>query len=120
MSKNSTPTQKPIRAGRKDSLPIPSDCSIAGISRLQIDAATITPAAKPASERCTKSPSDFFIKNTHAAPSIVPRNGISIPRKVSICLTAFALQYYLFLLNPASSLYSGCSFKYGSLSPQMV
>ena len=83
MSKNSTPTQKPIRAGRKDSLPIPSDCSIAGISKLQIDAATITPAAKPASERCTKSPSDFFIKNTHAAPSVVPRNGISIPRKVS-------------------------------------
>ena len=46
--------------------------------------------------------------------------GIMIPRKVSFCLTAFALQYYLFLLNPASSRYSGCSFKYGSLSPQMV
>ncbi len=45
---------------------MPSDCSMAGISRLQIDAATITPAAKPASARCTKSPSDLFIKNTHA------------------------------------------------------
>ena len=43
-----------IKAGRKDSLPIFSDCSIAGISRLQMDAATITsPAAKPARERCT-------------------------------------------------------------------
>ena len=30
------------------------------------------------------------------------------------------LKNYLFLLNPASSRYSGCSFKYGSLSPQMV
>ena len=40
--------------------------------------------------------------------------------KVSIYLTAFALQYYLFLLNPASSRYSGCAFRYGSLSPQMV
>ena len=27
---------------------MPSDCSIAGINRLHIDAATITPAAKPA------------------------------------------------------------------------
>ena len=43
-----------------------SDCSIAGISRLQTDAATITPAANPASARCTKTPSDFFIKKTHA------------------------------------------------------
>ena len=54
-----------------------------GNQQTQIDAATITPAAKPASERRTKSPSDFFIKNTHAAPSVVPRNGIRIPRKVS-------------------------------------
>ena len=68
-----------------------SDCSMAGISRLQIDAATITPAAKPARERCTRSPSDFFIKNTQAAPSVVPRKGISIPIKDSIRLTAFAL-----------------------------
>ena len=72
-------------------------CSMAGISRLQMDAATITPAAKPASERCTKSPKDFFIKNTQAAPSVVPKKGIMIPMKVSIRLTAFILQYYLFL-----------------------
>lgn len=84
MSKNNIPIQKPINAGRKDSLPILSDCSIAGISRLQIDAATITPAAKPASERCTISLSDFFIKNTHAEPSVVPIKGISMPIKVSI------------------------------------
>ena len=101
-------------------MPMPSDCSMAGISRLQMDAATITPAAKPARARCTKLPRDFFIKNTQAEPSAVPKKGIMIPRKVSIRLTAFALQYYLFLLNPASSLYSGCSFRYGSLSPQMV
>lgn len=62
----------------------------------------------------------FFIKNTQAAPSVVPKKGIMIPRKVSICLTAFALRFYLFLLKPASSRYSGCDFTYGSLSPQMV
>lgn len=83
-SKNNIPIQKPINAGRKDSLPMLSDCSIAGISRLQIDAATITPAAKPASERCTILLSDFFIKNTHAEPSVVQIKGISIPIKVSI------------------------------------
>ena len=93
---------------------------MAGISRLQMDAATITPAAKPARARCTRSPRDFFIKNTQAAPSVVPKNGIIIPIKVSIFLTAFAFQYYLFLLNPAASRYSGCAFRYGSLSPQMV
>jgi len=38
-----------------------------------------TPAAKPVSERCTVSLRDFFIKNTQAAPSDVPRNGIRIP-----------------------------------------
>ena len=99
---------------------VSSDCSMAGISKLQMDAATITPAAKPARERCTRSPRDFFIKNTQAAPSVVPKKGIMIPRKVSICLTAFALRFYLFLLKPASSRYSGCSFTYGSWSPQMV
>ena len=57
---------------------------MAGISRLQIDAATITPAAKPASARCTKSPSDLFIKNTHAEPSVVPIKGINIPKDLKI------------------------------------
>ena len=82
---------------------MPSDCSMAGINRLQMDAATITPAAKPARERCTRSPRDLFIKNTQAEPSVVPKKGIMIPIKVSIRLTAFALLYYLFLLKPASS-----------------
>jgi len=64
---------------QKESFPIADDCSMAGISRLQTEAATITPAAKPVSERCTASLSDFFMKNTHAAPSDVPRNGIKMP-----------------------------------------
>ena len=48
--------------GKKANRPNFSDCSIAGISRLQTDAATITPAAKPASERCTRSPRARRIK----------------------------------------------------------
>ena len=41
---------------------MPSDCSMAGISRLHIDAATITPAAKPARARCTEITKGFFHK----------------------------------------------------------
>ena len=52
---------------------------MAGISRLQTEAATITPAAKPVNERCTVSLSVFFMKKTQAAPSVVPRNGIKMP-----------------------------------------
>lgn len=73
------PAQKPRNAGRNESAPMAADCSMAGMSRLHTEAATITPAAKPVSERCTASLSDLFMKNTHAAPSDVPRNGIGIP-----------------------------------------
>ena len=78
-SKNKMPTQNPSTAGRNDHRPSAADCAMAGISRLHTEAATITPAAKPVSERCTASLSDFFMKNTHAAPSDVPRNGIKMP-----------------------------------------
>lgn len=89
-SKNRTPNQKPANAGKNANFPSAADCSIAGISKLQIEAATMTPAAKPARERCTRSPRDLFMKNTQAAPAVVPKNGISSPRKVSTYLTAFA------------------------------
>ena len=44
-----TPIQNPTAAGTNESFPSPEDCSIAGISRLHMEAATITPAAKPVS-----------------------------------------------------------------------
>ena len=78
-SRNSTPSQKPAAAGKNASLPRAADCSMAGMSRLQTDAATITPAANPVSARWMWSPSDCLRKNTLAAPSEVPRNGIRIP-----------------------------------------
>ena len=77
--RNRIPSQNPATAGTNASFPISTTCSIAGIKRLQIDAATITPAANPVSIRCSRSPISFFIKNTHAAPNDVPRNGINIP-----------------------------------------
>ena len=49
-----------------------------------VEKATIIPAANPASVRCSNLLSVFLIKNTHAAPSVVPTNGISIPSKIFI------------------------------------
>ena len=83
-SKNSTPNQNPANAGKNANRPSPADWSMAGISKLQMEAATITPAAKPASERCTRSSSECRIKNTHAAPKDVPKKGISMPQNVCI------------------------------------
>ena len=74
------PSQKPTTAGTKAHGPMPEACSMAGTSRLQMEAATMTPAAKPVSARCTCRFSAFFIKNTHADPAVVPKNGISRPQ----------------------------------------
>ena len=81
--KNSTPSHSPTNAGTNAQSPIADDCAMAGISKLHTDAATITPAANPVSARCTPTASVLRIKNTHAAPTAVPTNGISIPSNVS-------------------------------------
>ena len=73
------PIQNPTNAGTNDSFPIHAACSIAGISRLHTEAATITPAAKPVKMRCRTSLSCLRIKNTQAAPSAVPRKGVRMP-----------------------------------------
>ncbi len=85
-SKNKMPSQNPATAGTKAHFPMEAAWSIAGTSRLHTDAATMTPAANPVRARCTDTCSLFFIKNTHAAPRAVPRNGIIIPRITSVCI----------------------------------
>ena len=77
------PTRKPTAAGMKDSLPMCSAPSSAGCSRLQKEAATITPAAKPVSILCTLSEILSFSTNTIAAPRLVPRKGSKIPDQMS-------------------------------------
>ena len=71
-------------------------CSIAGSSRLQMEAATITPAAKPVSARCTISPKLFRKKKTQAAPSVVPAKGISSPCHSSIGIISSNLTAVVF------------------------
>jgi hypothetical protein len=56
---------------------------MAGRSRLQKDAATITPAAKPVKAFSTLGCIFPFKKNTHAEPKAVPIKGISIPLIIS-------------------------------------
>ena len=77
------PIQNPITAGTKDHFPKLSDCSIEGSSRLQIEAAVITPAANPVSVRCREIFNFLFIKNTPADPRTVPAKGINNP-----CITS--------------------------------
>ena len=79
------PSQNPTAAGTKDQVPRSADRSMAGISRLQTDAAVITPAANPVSPRWTPSDRPCRIPNTQAAPRAVPANGISTPYNASIC-----------------------------------
>ena len=81
-----------MTAGRNDQLPSDALSSIAGISKLQTEAATITPAAKPMSAFCTRAESSSFITNTHAAPRLVPRNGMRSPAKSSFSIIAHLLK----------------------------
>lgn len=78
-SKNRIPRANPTAAGINASFPSPSAISIDGISSDHTEAATITPAAKPKSVFCTSGLIWFFIKNTQAAPRVVPKKGIINP-----------------------------------------
>ena len=80
------PNRKPKAAGKTDpkAPPIREHCeeasiSIAGINSDQIDAATITPDAKPSSDFCSRIDIPSFIIKTKAEPSIVPSNGMNRP-----------------------------------------
>ena len=72
-------------AGRKANLPNDTELSysIAGISKLQMDAATITPDAIPEIAFLNPSLNSFLIKRTQLAPSTVPKSGIKHPKIIS-------------------------------------
>ena len=91
-SRNRIPAQKPTTAGTKAKFPSPALSSRAGIKRLQMDAATMTPAAKPVSPRWTFRWSCSFIKYTQPAPRLVPAKGIRIPFQTSGLIIIHLLQ----------------------------
>ena len=53
--------------------------SIDGIKGDHTDAATITPATNPVSVFCNGGAKSFFMRKTHAEPSVVPKNGSNKP-----------------------------------------
>ena len=55
------PSQNPATAGTKANFPNGADSSIAGIKRLQMDAAIMTPDANPVSPRWTWRSNSCFI-----------------------------------------------------------
>ena len=69
-----------MAAGTTLHLPLSASISIAGMSNDQTDAATITPEAKPNSVFCTRGDKPSFMKKTNAAPSMVPKRGMSKPK----------------------------------------
>ena len=82
--KNIIPSKNPLAAGIAAGMPRFSASSIDGMSKLHIEAATITPAESPSIARRQEEPTPLPIKNTHAAPSAVPMKGINIPNKTSL------------------------------------
>ena len=74
------PAQKPRKVGRKASCPMALDCSTAGTMRRQMEAATITPAAKPVSARCTLRFKSFFQKEHAGGPGRRADKGDQKPR----------------------------------------
>ncbi len=62
---------------------------MAGMSKDQTEAATITPDAKPSSDFCTRSSMSPLIKKTNAEPSIVPSNGMSSPMTIVVVMIVY-------------------------------
>ena len=83
-TENIIPSKNPLAAGIAAGIPRFSASSIDGMSKLHIEAATITPAESPSIARRQEEPTPLPIKNTHAAPSAVPMKGINIPNKTSL------------------------------------
>lgn len=68
-----------MTAGKKDHFPIGLDCSTAGMRRLQMEAAIMTPPANPVNMRSTERFNLSLKKKTKPAPIEVPTNGMRMP-----------------------------------------
>ena len=68
-----------MAAGTTAPAPRPSTISMAGINNDHTEAATITPEANPSNDFCRRTDIPSRIRNTKAAPDIVPSRGINNP-----------------------------------------
>ena len=96
-SKNAIPSKKPTVAGIHAIPPCASVISIDGIRSDQTDAAIITPDAKPSNAFSSFGAIFSFIKNTIAAPSVVPIKGM--PRAINIFIYASLFHRYPYYIQ---------------------
>ena len=93
------PDAKPASTGQVLEMPSPT-CSSAGCRSDQKQAATMTPDAKPSMALLVFPAIPPRIRNTMAAPSVVPRNGIVSPIIVSMLLKFTVLLSSVTLCGP--------------------
>jgi len=105
ISKNIIPNKNPTVAGNHVIPPCPSAISNDGISRDHIEAAIITPEAKPSNSFSSFELILFLIKNTIAEPKVVPKNGINKPKVNSILFPLFLFYFFIFLFIIMNSNY---------------
>ena len=98
-NKKTIPNKNPTDAGTHAIFPCSSDISIAGKISDQIEAAIITPDAKPKSNFSINLFILFLIKNTIAEPRVVPANGINNPNVKSIYFISFFIYLFYFFIS---------------------
>ena len=92
------PVKKPPTAGSHSLWPSSRAMSIAGIKSDHTEAAIIMPDAKPISAFCVLSPSSRRMKNTIAAPNVVPISGRVSPSITLSVLPSMSLPPYDYAL----------------------
>ena len=78
-SRKAMPRTDPPAAGTHPTMPMASASSMAGIRRLHMLAAIITPAAKPSMIRCSPAPAVRRKRKTVAAPRVVIKKVKPLP-----------------------------------------
>ena len=89
------PSQNPMAAGRKAHWPRDADWFMEGMRRLHMEAAVMTPAAKPVRARRRLVRRVPFIRKTQAEPKVVPRKGRRMPCRMFAVMGREVLSFLL-------------------------
>ncbi len=93
--RNRMPSQNPMAAGRKAHWPRDADWFMEGMRRLHMEAAVMTPAAKPVRARRRLVRRVPFIRKTQAEPKVVPRKGRRMPCRMFAVMGREVLSFLL-------------------------
>ena len=100
------PKRKPTNAGMMRMRPWSSHISIDGMISDHIEAATITPEAKPNKAFCNRAGISLRMKNTNPEPKTVPKSGIKRPNIVPVIFLPFLILSFLETITSVFSLAS--------------